>query len=338
MLPLHTARLTLRTLTPADLPVIVGYRNDPEVARHQDWDLPVTADQVRAKLLATQPAAPEPGRWMQVGVEHAGELAGDVAVGLDTDGRQATIGYSLRADRHGLGIGREAVSALVDALIDGIGVHRIRATVDPRNVRSAHLLEQLGFRHEGRSTSAAFVRGTWEDDDLYALLAEDRDAWRARPVHPPDDVALAPVDAANAGTAVRLATHRTQERFVATMAASFWHALFPESVDGVPLVPWMRLVTADGEPAGFVMLADVTSTVPEPYLWRLLIDRRHQRRGIGARVVGLLATHLRAQGHDVLKTSWVEGPGGPEPFYRGLGFVPTGEIDDGETVAALTLR
>lgn len=99
----------------------------------------------------------------------------------------------------------------------------------------------------------------------------------------------------------------------------------------------MRVITADGEPAGFVMLAEVTSTVPEPYLWRLLIDRRHQRRGIGARVLGLLARRLREQGHTVLRTSWEEGPGGPESFYRRLGFVPTGEIDDGEVVGALTL-
>jgi RimJ/RimL family protein N-acetyltransferase len=337
MLPMHTARLTLRVLTPADVPVVVAYRNDPEVARYQDWALPVTEDRVREKLVAAQPPSPEPGRWVQIGVEHDGELAGDVAVGLDADGQHAQIGYTLRADRQGLGIGREAVSALVDALLDGIGVHRISATLDPQNIRSAHLLEQLGFRYDGRAISAALIRGAWEDDDRYALLATDRDDWRARPTGRPDDVALARIDASNADAVARLATHHTQERFVAPMAASFRHALFPEPVDGVPLVPLLRMITADGEPAGFVMLADVTSTVPEPYLWRLLIDRRHQRRGIGSRVIGLLAAHLRAQGHDVLTTSWVAGPGGPEPFYRGLGFVPTGEIDDGETVAALPL-
>lgn len=337
MLPMQTDRLTLRALTAADAPAMATYRNDPEVARFQDWALPVTEPTVRERIAAQQPA-PEPGRWVNIAVEYDGEVAGDVAVGLDTDGRQAVIGYSLRADRRGLGLGREAVSALVDTLFDGLGVHRIRATLDPRNVRSAHLLEQLGFRYEGRSTSAALVRGTWEDEDRYALLAADRDVWRAHPTGRPDDVALAPIDAANAGTVTRLTTHHTQERFVAPVAASFWHALFPEPVDGVPLVPWMRVITADGEPAGFVMLAEVTSTVPEPYLWRLLIDRRHQRRGIGARVIGLLAAHVRGQGHDVLMTSWVEGPGGPGPFYLGVGFVPTGEIDDGETVAALALR
>jgi diamine N-acetyltransferase len=33
----------------------------------------------------------------------------------------------------------------------------------------------------------------------------------------------------------------------------------------------------------------------------------------------------------------VPADGGPEPFYTGLGFVPTGEIHDGEVVARLSL-
>ncbi len=37
------------------------------------------------------------------------------------------------------------------------------------------------------------------------------------------------------------------------------------------------------------------------------------------------------------QTSWVDAPGGPEGFYRKLGFVPTGEIDDGEIVASVPI-
>jgi diamine N-acetyltransferase len=34
----------------------------------------------------------------------------------------------------------------------------------------------------------------------------------------------------------------------------------------------------------------------------------------------------------------VPGKGSPEPMYLAHGFVPTGEIDDGEVVARLALR
>jgi diamine N-acetyltransferase len=54
-------------------------------------------------------------------------------------------------------------------------------------------------------------------------------------------------------------------------------------------------------------------------------------------VVALVADHVRAQGVPVLRVSVVDGEGSPAPFYRSLGFVPTGEMADGEPVLALTL-
>ena len=64
--------------------------------------------------------------------------------------------------------------------------------------------------------------------------------------------------------------------------------MFPESIDGAPVVPWMRAIEADGELVGFVMLAITTEAHPEPYLWRFLIDRMHQRRGIGSAALDLV--------------------------------------------------
>ena len=38
MLPLDSARLTLRRFNGGDLPAFLAYRNDPEVARFQGWE------------------------------------------------------------------------------------------------------------------------------------------------------------------------------------------------------------------------------------------------------------------------------------------------------------
>ena len=135
----------------------------------------------------------------------------------------------------------------------------------------------------------------------------------------------------------RLATHHSQERFVATMPETYTDALVPEIIDGKPVVPWMRAIEADGELVGFVMLAERTEVHLTAYLWRLLIDARHQGRGIGARALRLVGERLAAEGDAVLQTSWVDVPGGPEGFYRKLGFEPTGEIEDGEIVASIPI-
>jgi GNAT superfamily N-acetyltransferase len=85
------------------------------------------------------------------------------------------------------------------------------------------------------------------------------------------------------------------------------------------------------------MVAEANDVMPEPYLWRLLIDRRHQRRGIATQVIAQLCARCRDMGHGTLMTSWSLGPGTPQPFYLRLGFVPTGELLDDEIEARLVL-
>ena len=94
---------------------------------------------------------------------------------------------------------------------------------------------------------------------------------------------------------------------------------------------------ADSERVGFVMLALATPHHPEPYLWRLLIDRMHQRRKIGSMVLEQLQQQLSAEGHRSLTVSFHEERGGPRPFYKRHGFVPAdGITNDDETGARLS--
>ncbi len=97
----------------------------------------------------------------------------------------------------------------------------------------------------------------------------------------------------------------------------------------------MRAIEADGELAGFVMVALTTEAHPEPFLWRLSVDRMHQRRGIGDVALDLVIEELRSMGDTALLTSWVDGHGSPRPFYERRGFVDTGVLVDGEIEARL---
>lgn len=72
-------------------------------------------------------------------------------------------------------------------------------------------------------------------------------------------------------------------------------------------------------------------------LWRLLIDERHQRRGIGRAVLAQISELLRADGATELCTSYVPADGNPAPFYERLGFLPTDEVEHGEIVLRLPL-
>lgn len=128
----------------------------------------------------------------------------------------------------------------------------------------------------------------------------------------------------------RLAVGPSQMSFVAPNAVSFAEALFEPKA-------WYRGVYADGTPVGFAMLS-IDRDAPEYYLWRFMIDARYQGRGYGRAALELIVDFVRTLPRAAeLLVSWVPAVGGPEPFYRGLGFVPTGEMDGIEVVARLTL-
>jgi len=134
-----------------------------------------------------------------------------------------------------------------------------------------------------------------------------------------------------------LKVHPSQERFVGSVASSLNEAVqIPEAE------PWHRAVYDGDEPVGFVMLSwNVPPGRPgilgPYYLWRLLIDGRHQGRGYGTAVLDLVVELVRADGATELLTSHHPAEDGPGPFYRKYGFVPTGEIDNGEPVLRLDL-
>jgi diamine N-acetyltransferase len=121
-----------------------------------------------------------------------------------------------------------------------------------------------------------------------------------------------------------------QRGFVAPNAVSFAEASYEPKA-------WYRAIYADGQPVGFAMLS-IDTEAPEYYLWRFMIDGAFQGRGYGRAALGLIVDHVRSlpEARELL-VSWVPGDGSPEPFYLGLEFVPTGEVDGGEVVARLEL-
>lgn len=125
-----------------------------------------------------------------------------------------------------------------------------------------------------------------------------------------------------------------QVGLVATVAESYADALYPDP--GV--VPWLRGITVDGQPAGMVMCSEPTQENPDPWLWRLLVDKRYQGQGVGRFAVEQVIHMYRTSGCSRLLVSWQPKPNNPGDFYRKLGFVETGELNDGEIVAAYRLR
>lgn len=152
-------------------------------------------------------------------------------------------------------------------------------------------------------------------------------------------VALRDITDANRDEVVALSVAPSQTQFVGTVADALADAgAIPEAK------AWYRAAYVDGVPVGFVMLS--WDVVPQPpriigpwFLWKLLVDERHQHRGYGREVVKLVAQIVRENGATELLTSCVQAADGPEAFYRRLGFTRTGGFDEnGEVILALQLK
>ena len=133
-----------------------------------------------------------------------------------------------------------------------------------------------------------------------------------------------------------LAVAESQSSFVAPNAVSLSQALFaPEA--------WYRAIYVAENLAGFVMLEDESLRTPPPPepkvgLWRFMIDKEYQGRGIGSAALLKVIDHVRQKGlFKELTLSYVPGPSCPEPFYLALGFRHTGRIEGKEVVLELLL-
>ena len=131
---------------------------------------------------------------------------------------------------------------------------------------------------------------------------------------------------------VRLKVGDDQQKFVASNAVSLAQSKYePECV---PLAAY------DGDTiVGFVMYR------PEDYglskLWfidRLMVGTQYQGKGYGRAAMETLIARLKPiPGYNAILISFVPGNEAAEKLYTSLGFVDTGEIDEGEIVYRLAL-
>ena len=156
-LPLRGRRIVLRRLSRDDLPQFQGYRHDPKVGLYQGW--PPESDEKAAQFLESMSRAElfQPGRWCQIGIaDHGGDgLVGDIGVCVEEGGKMAEIGFTLRPESQGAGVGSEAVSLCIKLIFDQTGVDWVVAVTDSRNAPSIRMLERISMRR-ARTVDAVF--------------------------------------------------------------------------------------------------------------------------------------------------------------------------------------
>ena len=144
---LHTTRLSLRPVTPADRADLIALEADPEVMRYLNGGQPVPEAGLRDANFLT-PRGDEP----EVLAAHdrtSGTFIGWFALfddGLIDGLRTAEIGYRLIRAAWGSGYATEGVLALVEAAFGTLGFDRVRAETMAVNQASRRVMEKAGRR------------------------------------------------------------------------------------------------------------------------------------------------------------------------------------------------
>ncbi len=177
---LETPRLILRELEEADAPAVNAWESDPEVVRYQSTDVAGLDDTLAYIRHVRLESARRPRLLYGLGAERRddGLLLGRVGLRVARpEHREAEIWFAFRRDLWGQGYAGEAVSALLDLAFDRLGMHRVYGDCDPRNRRSARLMEKLGMQREAHLRENWWLKGEWCDSLIYSVLEPE---WASR--------------------------------------------------------------------------------------------------------------------------------------------------------------
>jgi RimJ/RimL family protein N-acetyltransferase len=174
LLPHYTARLVLRRFNEGDLQPLVGYRNNPEVARYQSWSTFTPAEAQRFIREVQHAESGVPGAWFQVAIAErlTNRLLGDIGFCVDADQpTQMELGFTLARTAQGHGYAREAVHAWLALVFQHTPITQVLAITDSRNTPSRKLLQALGMVWV--RTDEREFKGEVCLEETYLLTAED---------------------------------------------------------------------------------------------------------------------------------------------------------------------
>ena len=316
----ESERLLIGRFVPGDAERLLRYRAEPAVARFQGW-IPRDVEDAREFLRRNESA--EFGStegWVQLAVRRRadGVLIGDVGLRSMGEHRdQAEIGFTIAPEHQRRGYASEAVAGVLGTLFGDFKVHRVMASVDPRNGASMALLPKLGFRKEAHHRRSLWFKGEWVDDVIFALLAEEWRAGRGRQ-GPSTSHTIRPATEGDIPGMQRVRGAVLENRLTTTvLTAENYREAIAERGRGWVAVEGERVV---GFAVGFR---------GDGNLWALFVDPQNEQQGLGRRLLDAVVEWLRREG---VQRMWLRTDPGTraEGFYRAAGWKACGTNAEGE--------
>ena len=172
---LKGARVRLRPLRIDDADDFFALHSDPSVMRY--WSHPPWTQReqaiARIEQLDRDRATAEFYTWATT-IGGVDRLVGTVSLfAINRAQFRGEVGYALTVDHWGHGYATEGLRLAIEFAFASIGLTRLEADVDPRNVPSCRVVERAGFQREGLLRQRWHVAGEITDSAMYGLLRDE---------------------------------------------------------------------------------------------------------------------------------------------------------------------
>ncbi|HXD08864.1 MAG TPA: GNAT family N-acetyltransferase [Anaerolineales bacterium] len=150
---------------------------------------------------------------------------------------------------------------------------------------------------------------------------------------------IRPVTKDNWQELIKLKVREEQKHFVASNLYSIAQAQFGDEYEGYWDLHPYGIYESD-TPVGFLMYAlNYEHPKQQAYIQRLMVDEKFQGKGYGRFGMEKMLELFHAdEGIKEVSISYEPTNAGAQKLYASLGFVESGEMVDGETLAVLKLR
>ena len=165
---IQTKRLKIRLFTINDLMYIHAYASNPQTTKYMLWG-PNTLEETEHFFIHTiENYRKNPMINHEYGIEYEGKIIGGIGLFIDYKTKSAEIGWILHETYHRRGIMFEAACKMIE-LAKSLGIDKLHATADARNMASYKLMEKLGMTHVSTTFKTRFSKETklYDLDQVY---------------------------------------------------------------------------------------------------------------------------------------------------------------------------
>ncbi len=169
---LETRRLRLRQVTLSDVPAIFKMRSEGRNFQYTT-KLPHKSIEEAEVLVSSMIDGYSNKQMLPWALEtkDTQEFVGAFGLlNIDQSSSKAELGGELNLSHWGRQFATEACQMIAEYAFDRMNLHRLYAQVNPDNRSVVYYLEKFGFEKEAHHKDFAFVKGSYWDLAVYALI------------------------------------------------------------------------------------------------------------------------------------------------------------------------